>query len=59
MLTHLFRSFVVMLGSFQKTTGFTEERCQSQGPEKSKKQLQNSTSGTSKPQTQWFCVSCL
>jgi len=45
-----------MLTSFRKQTGFTEARCQSQVAEESKKQLQDKTNGTNKPETQWFCV---
>jgi len=50
------RSFGVMLARFNHHTGFTEGRCQSQEPEKSKKQLQFRQISTYKPETQWFCV---
>ncbi len=56
MWTHLFSDFCgVVLASFEKQTVFTEERRQSQGLGKSKKQVYNSTNGTTKPETQWFC----
>ncbi|ARS39237.1 hypothetical protein CA265_05940 [Sphingobacteriaceae bacterium GW460-11-11-14-LB5] len=45
-----------MLACLKEQTDIAEERPSIPSAGKSKKQLHNRTSGTTKPKTQWFCT---